>query len=123
MATQQSTGSKRREAAPARGNAQRGAAASAPSASATSEKDEVYGLVSVLYHALQGAETYGKYVEDARRGNDPELQTFFQECQEEENERALRAKRLLAGRIAEFADDDEDDEDEEDEDEEDEDED
>jgi hypothetical protein len=83
------------------------------------ERDDVYGLVSVLYHALQGAETYGKYIEDAQRGNDSELVEFFREAQDEENERALRAKRLLAARLEDFAeaDDEEDDDDEGDEDE------
>ena len=38
-------------------------------ASAQTE-DHVYGLVSVLYHALQGAETYEKYVDDAERAGD-----------------------------------------------------
>ena len=37
------------------------------SSSATEERDETYRLVSVLYHALQGAENYTQYAEDARR--------------------------------------------------------
>src|SRR5512139_2214012 len=35
--------------------------------------DEIYGVVSVLYHALQGAETIEDYVEDAEMSNDTEL--------------------------------------------------
>lgn len=121
MATQRSTGSKQREATPTRGNpAPRGGSASA-SGSGTS--DEVYGLVSVLYHALQGAETYGKYIEDARRSSDPKLQKFFQQCQSEEKARAESAKRLLAERLGDVEDEDEDEEgDDEDDDDEDEDE-
>ncbi len=95
-----------------------------PDSAETGEKDDVYGVVSVLYHALQGAETYGKYVADARASGDSELEEFFQECQTEERDRAERAKSLLASRIGADAsdedDEDEDDEDDEDEDDEDE---
>lgn len=31
----------------------------------TGTDDNLYNLVSVLYHALQGAETYDKYISDA----------------------------------------------------------
>src|SRR5687768_10168647 len=36
-------------------------------AAAKPTEDHVYGLVSVLYHALQGAQTYEKYIEDAQK--------------------------------------------------------
>lgn len=85
-----------------------------PSSSELQTEDQVYGLVSVLYHSLQGAETYGKYVEDAERAGDDELVTFFEQCREQNIERARRAKLLLATRIDEDeeADEDEDDDDE-----------
>ena len=116
MATQQSTAGKGRIASPARES--RGPISGA--APATGERDELYGLVSVLYHALQGAETYARYVEDARRSGDDELVEFFEECQDEEIDRADRAKELLASRLDNFADtgDDAEDDDDEDEDEE-----
>jgi hypothetical protein len=95
-----------------------GAPPVATRAAGVKERDEVYGLVSVLYHALQGAETYGKYIEDARRGNDAELVEFFEEAQDEENERALRAKRLLATRLEGFAEDEDAEDEDEDEDDE-----
>lgn len=113
MATQQSTAGKGRMASPAKEN--RGPISGA--AAATEERDEVYGLVSVLYHALQGAETYARYVEDARRSGDDELGEFFEECQDEEVDRAERAKELLASRLDAFGEageeeaEDEDDED------------
>ena len=118
MATQ-TTGNKRPNVPQT--SAKKGPSATTAAAPATApvERDEVYGLVSVLYHALQGAETYGKYIEDARRGNDSELVEFFKESQAEENERAALAKKLLASRLASDMDD-EDEDDEEDEDEEDE---
>lgn len=65
----------------------------------TDERDEVYGVVSVLYHALQGAETYAQYIEDARRAGDEDLVEFFEECRDDEIDRAGRAKELLAMRL------------------------
>jgi len=65
----------------------------------TGTRDKTYNLVSVLYHALQGAETYIQYIEDARQDGDNELVQFFQEVQEEERRRSERAKELLRRRI------------------------
>lgn len=73
--------------------------------------DPVYGLVSVLYHALQGAETYGKYADDAEEGGDDELMQFFEQCRDEELERADQAKTLLSARLGKKAGADEDDDD------------
>jgi hypothetical protein len=84
--------------------------------------DEVYGVVSVLYHALQGSETYEQYIEDARSAGDDELVSFFEQCREEEKRRAARAKSLLVARL-EGADEDDEEDDEDVEDDEDEDED
>lgn len=92
-----------------------------PRASGTSTEDHVYGLVSVLYHALQGAQTYGQYIRDAEQAGDDELVKFFEQCREEENKRASRAKQLLVDRTElEDSDDDEDEEDDEDDEDEDE---
>lgn len=81
------------------------------------ERDETYGLVSVLYHALQGAETYSQYIADADRAGETEIAAFFRECQEQENRRALRAKQLLAMQLDEIEDDYSEDEEDSDEDE------
>ena len=94
-----------------------GQKAQAPAMPSTREldtEDQVYGLVSVLYHSLQGAETCGKYIEDAERAGDDELVKFFEQCREQDVERANRAKLLLVSRVDEEEDegDDEDDEDE-----------
>ena len=76
--------------------------------------DELYGVVSVLYHALQGIETYTQYCDDARGAGDEELVEFFETCRTEETNRAARAKLLLAERLEDSAEsDDEDDEDDE----------
>jgi hypothetical protein len=80
----------------------------------TSERDETYGVVSVLYHALQGAETVAQYVEDARRADDEEAAAFFMKTQGAYVELAREAKELLAARIDVDSDDDDDDEDDED---------
>ena len=65
----------------------------------TGARDETYDVVSILYHALQGAETYQQYIGDAERRGDQELAQFFRDVQEEEKRRAERAKQLLAQRL------------------------
>ena len=72
-------------------------------------EDSVYGLVSVLYHALQGAQACDQYINDAERAGDDELVTFFTECREAQNQRASRAKQLLVDRTDEEDSDDDDD--------------
>jgi len=69
-------------------------------------EDQVYGLVSVLYHSLQGAQACEQYTDDAERAGDDELVRFFEECREGQNERALRAKQLLVARVGEATDSD-----------------
>jgi hypothetical protein len=80
------------------------------------EEDHVYGLASVLYHALQGVTAAKKYANDARQAGAEELVEFFEECQREGAARAKEAKSLLLT----FAEsEDEEDEEDDDEDEED----
>ena len=75
---------------------------------ATAERDDTYGLISVIYHSLQGAETCAKYEEDARRARNQELITFFEDCRIELNERAVQGRSLLAAYLEGIDDDDED---------------
>ena len=63
----------------------------------TGTNNSTYNLVSVLYHALQGADLYEKYASDA--GGDQDLAGFFREVQQENRRRADRAKQLLATRL------------------------
>ena len=42
-------------------------------------KDEHYDLISVLYHALQGDETVGKYIQDAESADDQDLAEHFRD--------------------------------------------
>jgi rubrerythrin len=65
----------------------------------TGTRDETYDVVSILYHALQGADTYQQYIRDAEQRGDQELAQFFREVQDEEKRRADRAKQLLAKRL------------------------
>jgi hypothetical protein len=54
-----------------------------------------YDLVSILYHSLQGGETYAQYLEDCKQLGDEELTGFIHECIEQERQRAEKAKRIL----------------------------
>ena len=61
----------------------------------TGTRDITYDLVSVIYHALQGAETTALYIADARQEGNSELERFFTEAKDEYQARADRAKQLL----------------------------
>ena len=65
----------------------------------TGTTDVTYNLVSILYYALQGAETYDQYISDAEQRNDKDLAQFFRDTKEENQRRADRAKQLLAQRL------------------------
>ena len=65
----------------------------------TGTRDITYDLVSVVYHALQGAETTALYIADAEQEDNQELATFFREAKEEYQSRDDRAKQLLATRL------------------------
>jgi hypothetical protein len=63
----------------------------------TGTRDVTFNLVSIMYHALQGAETIDQYVGDADQGgSNDDLAQFFQETKEEYSRRADRTKELLA---------------------------
>jgi hypothetical protein len=110
MATVQSKSSGETKSGSAKGKGAKSAQ------SQTDERDENYNLISVLYHALKGAETTAQYLRDAQQSGDDELVEFFEDTRVEQNARAAEAKRLLAERITDESDDDEDDEDDEDDD-------
>ena len=62
----------------------------------TGTSDLTYNLVSILYHALQGAETYDQYIQDAEGSGDQDLASFFREVKERNKQTADAAKRQLA---------------------------
>jgi hypothetical protein len=66
-----------------------------PSERATGTRDEHYDLISVLYHALHGAETAGVYAVDAEATGDERLAAFFREAQGVHVGAAEQAKGLL----------------------------
>lgn len=66
-----------------------------PGERTTGARDEHYGLISVLYHALHGAETLEEYVLDAEAAGDERLADLFREARTAQRQLAERAKRLL----------------------------
>jgi hypothetical protein len=65
----------------------------------TGTRDEQYNVISVLYHALQGAETCATYLQDAERAGDQDLVQFFREVQGTYRQLADRGKTLLRQRL------------------------
>ena len=61
----------------------------------TGTRDEHYNLISVLYHALNGADTCDRYALDAETTGDERLEAFFRETQVMQSQIAERAKGLL----------------------------
>jgi hypothetical protein len=66
---------------------------------ATGTPDATYNLVSVLYHALQGAETYRQYIQDAEQAGDPELVQFFRAAQTWQQHLAAQAQAVFTQRL------------------------
>ena len=66
----------------------------------TNTPDKYYDLISVLYHALDGAQTYAQYAEDADREGDNELAQFFLQTQQAQISCAEKAKQLLGNRAS-----------------------
>jgi hypothetical protein len=65
----------------------------------TGTRDEHYNVISVLYHALQGADTCATYLQDAEQAGDQELAQFFQEVQGTYRQLGDRSKALLRQRL------------------------
>ena len=66
---------------------------------ATGTKDTTYALVSVVYHALQGAETVVHYLQDAEAAGDQELVQFLREAQAWQRYLATQAQAVLQQRL------------------------
>jgi hypothetical protein len=66
-----------------------------PGEQTTGTRDEHYNLVSVLYHALHGAENCDIYALDAEAAGRIELSDFFREAQAIQRQLADEAKDLL----------------------------
>ena len=62
--------------------------------------NKMYDLISVLYHALQGAETTDKYIKDAEQAGDEELVKYFREVKDQYLKLADRGKTLLGKQVS-----------------------
>jgi hypothetical protein len=65
----------------------------------TGTRDVTYDLVSVVYHALQGAETTALYIADAEQEGNQEVAEFFRRIKDEYQTRAQEAKQLLTNHL------------------------
>jgi hypothetical protein len=66
-----------------------------PGEQTTGTRDEHYDLISVLYHALQGADNCTTYAFDAEAAGDERLAAFFYEARAVQAQLADRAKGML----------------------------
>ena len=63
----------------------------------TGTANEVYDLISIIYHALQGAQTTYKYTKDT--SGDQALSQFVEQVQQQNREQADKALQLLKERL------------------------
>src|SRR5918998_1960669 len=66
----------------------------------TGTHDVHYNLISVLYHALHGAQNCGVYATDAEAAGDTDLAAFFRNAQATQRQLAEQAKGRLGIRGA-----------------------
>ncbi len=66
----------------------------------TGTRDEHYNLISILYHALHGAENCEVYATDAEAAGDTDLAAFFRNAQATRRQLAEQAKARLGIRGA-----------------------
>lgn len=64
---------------------------------ATGTSDPTYDIISVVYHALQGAETIQKYLDDSN--TEDELREYFEQVQQGYRRASDKGKQLLVQRI------------------------
>jgi hypothetical protein len=62
----------------------------------TSVNNVLYDLTSVLYHTLEASQTYATYIQDAQQSGNQQLVQFFQQLQQQDNQRAQYAQQMLA---------------------------
>ena len=66
----------------------------------TGTKDDIFDLVSVLYHCLDGAKACDEYIHDAQQTGDNESVKFFQDCKQQNIQLADRCKQILSSRMS-----------------------
>lgn len=57
--------------------------------------DTTYDLISVLYHSLQGCETYEQYASDAEQQGNRDVAQFFRDALQQNQQLAQRGQQLL----------------------------
>lgn len=62
----------------------------------TSAPNDVYNVISVLYHSLREAQTCECYAQDAQSQGQQECAQFFKDEQQAANKHAEQAKNLLS---------------------------
>jgi len=58
--------------------------------------DTTYNLISVMYHTLQGCQTYERYAQDAEQAGQQDIAKFFRDTGREFERCAQRGQQLLA---------------------------
>ena len=58
--------------------------------------DTTYNLISVMYHTLQGCQTYEQYAQDAEQAGQQEVAQFFRDTGREFERCAERGQKLLS---------------------------
>ena len=58
--------------------------------------DTTYDLISVMYHTLQGCQTYERYAQDAEQAGRQDIAQFFRDTGREFERCAERGRQLLA---------------------------
>jgi hypothetical protein len=54
-----------------------------------------YNLVSVLYHALESAQTVPSYIRDAEQSNNQQLAQFFRQVHQDANNQARQLLKQM----------------------------
>jgi hypothetical protein len=62
----------------------------------TPTENTFFNLVSILYHALEEAQTCAGYIQDAEQSGNQDLVQFFQETRQQATTRAERVRQLLS---------------------------
>lgn len=78
---------------------QQGSGMGAGVSPSTGVSNQHFDLVSILYHALQSAQTYDTYIRDAEQRGDTMTAQFFRQIQNEDRNRAQYAMQLLVQRV------------------------
>ncbi len=77
------------------GGSQFGSGSMGSGSGSTGTDNVTFDLVSILYHSLEGAQKYDKYIQDAQQSGNNDLVQFFQQLKQQETQRAEQCKQFL----------------------------